>query len=74
MDIKAKFEEKLSEKIQGKADNAVIQTQAQIQKILQDLLRIQSVGAKSIYDFNVKQRFEVLHVGDCDRLIRHRHG
>ena len=32
------------------------------------------MGAKSVYDFNVKRRFEVLRVGDCDRLIKHRHG
>ncbi|XP_076039096.1 KRAB-A domain-containing protein 2-like [Oratosquilla oratoria] len=68
----AAFERKLRQTLEGKAENAVIQPTIQRDKCIQDLLRINSYGAHSAFDYNLKKRYEVLRVGNADRLIRKR--
>ncbi|KAK8400496.1 hypothetical protein O3P69_003276 [Scylla paramamosain] len=68
----AAFELQLRQTLQGKAENAVIQPALQRDQWLQDLLRINSSGAQSTFDYNLKKRYEVLRVGNADRLIRKR--
>ncbi|XP_076045792.1 KRAB-A domain-containing protein 2-like [Oratosquilla oratoria] len=68
----ASFERKLRQTLEGKAENAVIQPTIQRDKYIQDLLRINSYGAHSAFDYNLKKRYEVLRVGNADRLIRKR--
>ena len=68
----AAFELQLRQTLQGKAENAVIQPALQRDQWLQDLLRINSYGAQSTFDYNLKKRYEVLRVGNADRLIRKR--
>ena len=36
------------------------------------MIRTESEGAKSASDFNLRKRYEVLRIGDDDRLIRRR--
>ncbi|XP_068246734.1 uncharacterized protein [Palaemon carinicauda] len=66
------FEEKLRETQESKAENAVLQPTAKRDKIIEDLLRINSHGATSPFDYNLQKRYEILHVGNVDRLIRKR--
>ena len=66
------FELKLRQILQGKAENVVIQPTNQRDQLIQDLLRINKHGAKSTSDFNLNKRYEVLRVGNADRLIRKR--
>ena len=68
----AAFELKLRQTLECKAENIVIQPTNQRDHLIQDLLRINSDGAKSTFDFNLKKRYEVLRVGNADRLIRKR--
>ncbi|XP_076049388.1 uncharacterized protein LOC143030070 [Oratosquilla oratoria] len=68
----AAFERKLRQTLEGKAENAVIQPTIQRHKYIRDLLRINSYGAHSAFDYNLKKRYEVLRVGNADRLIRKR--
>ncbi|KAK8372142.1 hypothetical protein O3P69_014995, partial [Scylla paramamosain] len=56
----AAFELQLRQTLQGKAENAVIQPALQRDQWLQDLLRINSSGAQSTFDYNLKKRYEVL--------------
>ncbi|KAK8372094.1 hypothetical protein O3P69_012627, partial [Scylla paramamosain] len=58
--IKLLFELQLRQTLQGKAENAVIQPALQRDQWLQDLLRINSSGAQSTFDYNLKKRYEVL--------------
>ncbi|XP_076053674.1 KRAB-A domain-containing protein 2-like [Oratosquilla oratoria] len=69
---KAAFERKMRQTLEGKAENAVIQPTIQRHKYIRDLLRINSYGAHSAFDYNLKKRYEVLRVGNADRLIRKR--
>ena len=66
------FEEKLRETQESKAENAVLQPTAKRDKLIEDLLRINSHGATSPFDYNLKKRYEILRVGNADRLIRKR--
>ena len=66
------FEEKLCETQESKAENAVLQPTAKRDKLIEDLLRINSHGATSPFDYNLKKRYEILRVGNVDRLIRKR--
>ncbi|XP_076061559.1 SCAN domain-containing protein 3-like [Oratosquilla oratoria] len=68
----AAFERKLRQTLEGKAENTVIQPTIQCDKYIQALLRINSYGAHSAFDYNLKNRYEVLRVGNADRLIRKR--
>ncbi|GFR64340.1 KRAB-A domain-containing protein 2 [Elysia marginata] len=68
----ADFEFKLRQRLEGKAENAVLQSTTQRDQLLEDLLKINSFGAKSTFDFNLQKRYEVLGVGNADRLIRRR--
>ena len=63
LDVRIRFEQDLRGKLQGKAENSVVQTKIECANLLADLLRIQSDGAKSTRDFNLKRRFEILRVG-----------
>ena len=65
----ADFESKLRQTLEGKAENAVLQSTTQRDQLLEDLLKINSFGANSPFDFNLKKRYEVLRVGNADRLI-----
>lgn len=56
----AAFGLELRQTLQGKAENAVIQPAVQRDQWLQDLLRIKSIGAQSLFDYNPKKRYEVL--------------
>ncbi|XP_068235798.1 KRAB-A domain-containing protein 2-like [Palaemon carinicauda] len=66
------FEEKLRETQESKAENAVLQPTAKRDKLIEDLLRINSQGATSPFDDNLQKRYEILRVGNVDRLIRKR--
>ena len=68
----AAFEEKLRETLESKAENAVLQPTAKRDKLIEDLLRINSHGATSPFDYNLMKRYEILRVGTADRLIRKR--
>ncbi|XP_068217876.1 KRAB-A domain-containing protein 2-like [Palaemon carinicauda] len=68
----ATFELQLRQTLEGKAENAVIQPTIQRDQQIQDLLRINSYGAQSTFDYNIKKHYEVLHVGNVDRLISRR--
>ncbi|XP_064086109.1 KRAB-A domain-containing protein 2-like [Macrobrachium nipponense] len=65
----AAFELKLLQTLEGKAENVVTQPINQYDQLKQALLRINSGGAKSAFDFNLKKRYEVQRVGSADRLI-----
>ncbi|XP_068247985.1 KRAB-A domain-containing protein 2-like [Palaemon carinicauda] len=66
------FEEKLRETQESKAENAVLQPTAKRDKLIEDLLRINSHGATSPFDYNLQKRYEILRVGNVDRLISKR--
>lgn len=68
----AAFELELRQTLEGKAENVVIQLINQLDQIIQDLLRINFDGAKSTFDFNLKKRYEILRVGNDNRLIHKR--
>ena len=68
----ADFESKPRQTLKGKAENAVLQSTTRRDQLLEDLLKIHSFGANSPFDFNLKKRYEVLRVGNADRLIRRR--
>ena len=68
----ADFESKLHQTLEGKAENAVLQSTTQHDQLLEDLLKINSFSANSPFDFNLKKRYEVLRVSNADRLIRRR--
>ncbi|XP_068205367.1 KRAB-A domain-containing protein 2-like [Palaemon carinicauda] len=64
------FEEKLRETQELMAENAVLQPTIKRDNLIEDLLRINSHGATSPFDYNLQKRYEILCVGNVDRLIR----
>ncbi|MPC85468.1 hypothetical protein E2C01_080246 [Portunus trituberculatus] len=60
------FEEELCETQESKTENAVLQPTAERDKLIEDLLRINSHGATSPFDFNLKKRYEILRVGNAE--------
>lgn len=66
------FERELRQKHEGKADNVALYSTAKRNQMIEDLLRIAASGARSPSDFKLKQRYEILRVGNSDRLIRKR--
>ncbi|KRY99127.1 hypothetical protein T11_13472, partial [Trichinella zimbabwensis] len=70
MDRKAAFEEKLRALIKEKGQNAAIFPTTQRDQMITDILRIQSDGPKSVRDYNLKNRYGVLKIGEENQLIR----
>ncbi|XP_068211789.1 KRAB-A domain-containing protein 2-like [Palaemon carinicauda] len=64
------FEEKTRETQESKAENALLQPTAKRDKLIEDLLRINFHGTTSTFDYNLQKRYEILRVGNVDRLIR----
>lgn len=71
-DFKSVFEQKLREIFDGKNENSVITNQNKRDGWLQRLLLIESQGPQINDDYNLRKRFEVLRVGNVDRLIKKR--
>ncbi|KRY82754.1 KRAB-A domain-containing protein 2 [Trichinella pseudospiralis] len=72
MDIKQQFDKRLAEIVNQKSGNNVIYSRATYDKIVNDLLRIQTKGTSSAGDHNLKKRFELLIIGEEHKLIRKR--
>ncbi|KRZ07302.1 KRAB-A domain-containing protein 2, partial [Trichinella zimbabwensis] len=72
MDMKQQFNKRLAEIVTEKSGNNVIYSQATYDKIVNDLLQIQTKGACSAGDHNLKRRFELLIFGEEHKLIRKR--
>ncbi|KRY24213.1 hypothetical protein T03_15704, partial [Trichinella britovi] len=70
MDRKAVFEEKLRALIKEKGQNGTIFPTSQRDQMITDILRIQSDGPKSARDYNLKNRYGVLKIGEENKLIR----
>ncbi|KRX75023.1 KRAB-A domain-containing protein 2, partial [Trichinella sp. T6] len=70
MDRQAVFEEKLRALIKEKGQNGTIFPTSQRDQIITDILRIQSDGPKSARDYNLKNRYGVLKIGEENKLIR----
>ena len=60
--------------MQSKNDNVVIPRKEIPAQWIAQLLKIEKEGPKISDDYNMKKRFEILRVGDDDRLIRKRKG
>ena len=73
-DFKEQFEQKLDNLLQSKNDNVVIPRKEKRAQWIAQLLKIEKEGPKTSDDYNMKKRFEILRVGDDDRLIRKRKG
>ena len=70
--LKEIFYTKLQNIYSSKRDNTVIPTAVKRNQIIQQLINVDKVGAKSMEDYNLKKRFEVLHVANEYRLIKKR--
>ncbi|XP_068243799.1 KRAB-A domain-containing protein 2-like [Palaemon carinicauda] len=73
-DFKEQFEQKLDNLLQSKNDNVVIPRKEKRAQWIAQLLRIEKEGPKTSYDYNMKNIFEILRLGDDDRLIWKRKG
>ncbi|KRZ15916.1 KRAB-A domain-containing protein 2 [Trichinella zimbabwensis] len=70
--MKARFQGKLQQMLDGKRKNKVVLSASQHNGIIQDLLRINAEGAQAYSDYNLEKRFEVLQIRKEFRLIRKR--
>ncbi|KAK4295707.1 hypothetical protein Pmani_031749 [Petrolisthes manimaculis] len=68
-DFKEQFEQKLDNLLQSKNDNVVIPRKEKRAQWIAQLLKIEKEGPITSDDYNMKKRFEILRVGDDDRLI-----
>ena len=64
------FEEKLRETQDSKSENAVLQPTAKRDRLIEDMMRINSHGATSPFDYNLKKRYEILRVGNVGCSVR----
>ena len=63
---------KLQNIYSSKRDNTVIPTDVKRNQMIQQLINVDEVGAKSVEDHNLKKRFEFFHVASGYRLIKKR--
>ena len=70
--LQEQFEAKLAQVLKTKHDNMVIPTKEKRNQMTQQLMEIDSNGTKTVDDRNLKKRFEIMRVGDEQRLIRKR--
>ena len=60
--LKEIFYTKLQNIYSSKRDNTVIPTDVKRNQMIQQLINVDKVGAKSVEDHNLKKRFEVFYV------------
>ncbi|KRZ84986.1 KRAB-A domain-containing protein 2 [Trichinella sp. T8] len=70
MDKNAVFKEKFRALIREKGHNGTIFPTSQQEEMITDILRIQSDGPKSARDYNLKNRYGFLKIGEENKLIR----
>ncbi|KRX53316.1 KRAB-A domain-containing protein 2 [Trichinella sp. T9] len=70
MDKNAVFKEKLRALIREKGHNGTIFPTSQQDQMITDILQIQSDGPKSARDYNLKNRYGFLKIGEENKLIR----
>ncbi|KRZ58194.1 KRAB-A domain-containing protein 2 [Trichinella nativa] len=70
MDRNTVFKEKLRALIREKVHNGTIFPTSQQDQMITDILQIQSDGPKSARDYNLKNRYGFLKIGEENKLIR----
>ena len=73
-EFKNRFEQKLNDVLKSKKDNATIPRLEKRESWIEILLALEATSSKSNDYYNLKKRYEVLRVGEADRLIRKRKG
>ena len=64
----------MNDVLKSKKDNAIIPRLEKRESWIEILLALGAASSKSIDYYNLKKRYEVLRVGEADRLIRKRKG